>query len=259
MLPAIRQDEYLYEIPQFGVEKDDVDDFMGQLRAFHGEFSEYFCRQEPRDHFFNYMSGRFGDLKRKTAEPIAIRTSGRSPVRARQRNLSHAIWDEPGILRKYHETVRTEMGAPDGVLIFDESGFVKKGKNSAGVARQYCGTVGKVENCQVGVFAAYASRHGYALVNKRLFIPERWFGDDYDERRKKCEIPPDTVFKTKPELAAEMLREAYHRQRIPFRYITGDTVYGKSPVFVEAADSCAGVTYMPAVPPIPGYGSVSRL
>ncbi|GBC62563.1 hypothetical protein DENIS_3535 [Desulfonema ishimotonii] len=130
MLPAIRQEEYLYEIPQFSVGKDDVEDFMGELRAFHGEFSEYFCRQEPRDHFFNYMSGRFGDLKRKTAEPIAIRTSGRSSVRGMQRNLSHAIWDEPGILRKYHEMVRAEMGDPDGVLIFDESGFVKKGKDS---------------------------------------------------------------------------------------------------------------------------------
>ncbi|GBC62565.1 hypothetical protein DENIS_3537 [Desulfonema ishimotonii] len=119
--------------------------------------------------------------------------------------------------------------------------------------------MGKVENCQVGVFAAYASRHGYALVNKRLFIPEKWFGDDFGERRGKCEIPSDTVFKTKPELAAEMLREAYCRERIPFRYITGDTVYSKSSAFTEAADSCVGVTYMPEVPPIPGYGSVSRL
>jgi SRSO17 transposase len=89
-------------------------------------------------------------------------------------------------------------GAPDGVLMFDETGFVKKGKDSAGVARQYCGSLGKVENCQVGVFAGYASRQGYALVDTRLFLPELWFGTDHTAKRAKCKVPEAVTFQTKP-------------------------------------------------------------
>ena len=85
--------------------------------------------------------------------------------------------------------VAEEMGTDDGVVIFDESGFVKKGKDSVGVARQYCGPLGKVENSQVGVFAGYASRQGYALVDQRLFLPEAWFGEAYEARRRKCRAP----------------------------------------------------------------------
>src|SRR6266446_9748615 len=95
--------------------------------------------------------------------------------------------------------VTAEMGDPEGVFMFDESGFVKKGKESVGVARQYCGTRGKVDNSQVGVFAAYASRHGYALVDTRLFLPEQWFSEDYKDRRDKCNVPDDVTFHTKPQ------------------------------------------------------------
>jgi SRSO17 transposase len=100
------------------------------------------------------------------------------------------------MLRTYHRLVHDDMGAPEGVVIFDESGFPKKGHDSVGVARQYCGALGKVENCQVGVFAAYASRHGYALVDKRLFMPEAWFMGLSAARRTKCEVPEDTGFQT---------------------------------------------------------------
>jgi len=88
--------------------------------------------------------------------------------------------------------------------MFDESGFVKKGTESVGVARQYCGTLGKVENSQVGVFAAYASRQGYALVDTRLFMPAHWFAEDYKNRRDKCNVPEDVTLHTKPQLAVEM-------------------------------------------------------
>ena len=91
------------------------------------------------------------------------------------------------------------------MLIFDETGFVKKGNGSAGVARQYCGPLGKVENCQVGVFAGYATRHGYALVDQRLFLPEVWFSEAYGARRRKCQVPDELTFQSKPQLAAAML------------------------------------------------------
>jgi SRSO17 transposase len=93
------------------------------------------------------------------------------------------------VLETYHRLVQDEMGEPDGVLLIDETGFAKKGQDSVGVARQYCGILGKVENCQVGVFAAYASRQGYALVDKRLFLPEPWFSGAYTARRTKCKVP----------------------------------------------------------------------
>jgi SRSO17 transposase len=108
-------------------------------------------------------------------EPIALAVEG-GRIRSLQRFLSETVWDEGQRRWNYHQLVADEFGEADGVLMFDESAFVKKGKDSAGVARQYCGTLGKVENCQVGVFAGYASRQGYVLVDQRLFLPEVWFG-----------------------------------------------------------------------------------
>ncbi|MDY6827713.1 MAG: IS701 family transposase, partial [Bacillota bacterium] len=131
---------------------------------------------------------------------------------------------------------------------FDESGFVKKGRESIGVAKQYCGTIGKIENCQVGVFAAYASENGYALVDKRLFIPEKWFTDDHSSRRKKCTLPQETVFRTKPQLAIEMLATIHKENVLPFKYVLADSLYGASPEFIAAVEGLAGKTYFVSVP-----------
>ena len=136
------------------------------------------------------MVGQFSKLERKSIEPMALQVEG-GTIRGMQRFISDVLWDEEQMRWNYHQLVADEMGDPDGVLMFDETGFVKKGKDSVGVARQYCGTLGKVENCQVGVFAGYASRHGYALVDKRLFLPEAWLTDAYAARRTKCNVPDD--------------------------------------------------------------------
>jgi len=167
-------------------------------------------------------------------------------VRALQFFISDVAWNEKRILSKYHSMVNEDFGDSEGVLIFDESGFVKKGEDSAGVARQYCGNIGKVDNCQVGVFAAYASRHGYCLLNSRLFVPEKWFGEDYRERRRKCRFPRDLQFKTKPQLASELLKEIRQDGSVPFRYIVADSLYGGSPEFIRAAEE-AGVPYFVSV------------
>ena len=108
------------------------------------------------------MVGQYSPLARKSIEPMALAVEG-GRIRSLQRFLSETVWDEEQMRWNYHQLVADELGEPDGVLMFDESGFVKKGKDSAGVARQYCGTLGKVENCQVGGFAGYASRQGYVL------------------------------------------------------------------------------------------------
>ena len=217
MLPEIRNEEHLFSIPKFTVSGDDVKNFINELKGFHEVFSDCFHRSESRGHFFRYMVGQFSELERKSIEPIALNVEDGN-VRPMQRFISDAQWDDNKILNKYHSLVNEDMGTADGVLIFDESGFLKKGDDSIGVGKQYCGNIGKVENCQVGVFAAYASPYGYALLDKRLFIPEKWFLDDYQIRREKCKLPEDTEFKTKPQLAVQMLNNIVEEEIIPFKY-----------------------------------------
>ena len=247
MLPASRRDEHLYPVPKFDIDKSDVKDFINELKGFHEQFFDSFHRSESREHFFNYMAGQFSDLERKSIEPIALAVEDGN-VRAMQRFISVAQWDDANILSKYRSLVNDDLGSPDGAVIFDESGFLKKGQESIGVARQYCGTAGKVDNCQVGVFAAYVSESGYSLVDKRLFIPEQWFTDEYSARREKCNLPEDTVFRTKPQLAAEMLQAIHEEKILPFKYILGDSVYGISPEFIGAVEGIPGTTYMVSIP-----------
>jgi SRSO17 transposase len=247
MLPTIRCDEYLYSVPKFDLAKDDVKEFMNELKGFHEQFADCFQRSESREHFFNYMAGQFSPLERKSIEPIALAIKDAN-VRSMQRFVSDAPWDDNKMIVNYRNIVNDDIGSPDGALIFDESGFVKKGQDSIGVARQYCGTIGKVDNCQVGVFAAYASEHGYTLVDKRLFIPEQWFTETYSRRRVKCKLPEDAVFRTKPQLAVEMLNAISQEGILPFKYILADSIYGISPEFIQAAEAIHGTTYFVSIP-----------
>ena len=247
MLPEIRQTDYLYEVPKFELNRDDILGFAEELKGFHENFVDCFHRSESRDNFFRYMSGQFSQLERKSIEPIAIAVEG-GKIRAMQRFVSDAPWDDDKIEHKYRSLINEDLGHPDGAIIFDESGFVKKGDDSIGVARQYCGTVGKVDNCQVGVFAAYTSAYGYALIDKRLYIPEQWFTEEYSERRKKCKLPFGVKFKTKPQLAVDMLQDIAKQEQIPFRYVLADSVYANSPEFVEAVEALIRVTYLLQVP-----------
>ena len=198
MLPACRTEGEGFSLPTFDLVPSDVEGFMAELWEFQSTFHDCFARSEPRTHFFDYMVGQFSKLERKSIEPIALGVEG-GTVRGMQRFLSDVHWDEEQMRWNYHQLVANTMGDAHGVLIFDETGFAKKGQHSVGVARQYCGTLGKVENCQVGVFAAYASRQGYALVDKRLFLPESWFDDVYAARRSACQVPKDLTFQTKPQ------------------------------------------------------------
>jgi SRSO17 transposase len=131
-----------------------------------------------------------------------------------QRFIRDVSWDEEQMRWNYPQLVADTLGAPDGVLIFDETGFAKKGAHSVGVARQYCGSLGNVEHCQVGVCAAYASRQGYALVEKRLFLPEDWCNDTHAARRVACQVPQDLTCHTKPQLAAAMLQAGPNIEKV---------------------------------------------
>ena len=193
------------------------------------------------------MVGQCSKLERQSIEPMALKVEG-GTIRGLQRFISDVVWDEAQMRWNYHQLVAEEMGDPDGVLMFDETGFVKKGKDSVGVARQYCGTLGKVENCQVGVFAGYASRHGYALVDQQLFLPEVWWTDAYAARRTRCNVPPALTFQSKPQLAAAMLQAIAHEGLLPFKYVVADCLYGNSPDFLAAVDTCVGITTFVAIP-----------
>ena len=247
MLPACRTSGESFAIPTFDLVPSDVEEFLEELWEFQSAFHDCFARSEPRAHFFDYMMGQFSKLERKSIEPMALQVEG-GTIRGLQRFLSDVRWDEEQMRWNYHQLVADELGEPDGVLMFDETGFVKKGKDSVGVARQYCGTLGKVENCQVGVFAGYASRQGYALVDKRLFLPEEWFSNAYATRRTTCHVPQELAFQRKPQLAAAMLHTLRQEGLLPFKYVVADCLYGNSPDFLDAVDACVGVTTFVAIP-----------
>jgi SRSO17 transposase len=159
MLPACRTEGTEETRPPFTLAHGDVEGFLHELRGFQEAFRECFTRREPREHFCRDMVGQLSPLERKSIKPMALEVDGGN-VRGMQRFMSDDIWDEAQMRRIYHQLVYDDMGDPAGVVIVDESGFAKKGQDSVGVARQYGGTLGTVENCQVGVLAAYASRHG---------------------------------------------------------------------------------------------------
>jgi SRSO17 transposase len=247
MLPACRTDSEGFAIPIFDLTPPDVEGLLEELWEFQSNFHDCFPRSEPRAHFFDYMVGQLSPLERKSIEPMALHVQG-GTVRGLQRFLSDVPWDEEHMRWTYHQLVADTMGDPEGVLMVDETSFVKKGKESVGVARQYCGTLGKVENCQVGVFAGYASRQGYALVDQRLFLPEAWFTDAYAARRTRCNVPTALTFQSKPQLAAAMVQAIAHEGLLPFKYVVADCLYGQSPDFLDALDACVGVTTFVAIP-----------
>jgi SRSO17 transposase len=246
MLPRCRTAGDPFVIPAFDVQVRAVEGFMDELQEFQRVFHDCFARSEARAHGLDSMVGQYSPLARKSIEPMARAVEG-SRSRGLQRLLSETVWDEEQMRWNSHQLVADELGELDGVLRCDESGFVKKGKDSAGGARQYCGTLGKVENCQVGVFAGYASRQGYGLVDHRLFLPEVWFGPAYATRRAKCQVPDERRLQTKPQWAAAMLQSLRPEGILPFRYIVADSVSGKSPELLAALDACVGATALVAL------------
>jgi SRSO17 transposase len=246
MLPVCRTAGEGFAIPTFDLVPSDVEGFMEELWEFQSAFHDCFARSESRAHFFDYMVGQCSKLERKSIEPMALHVEG-GTIRGLQRFISDVHWDEAQMRWNYHQLVANALGDPEGILMFDETGFVKKGKDSVGVARQYCGTLGKVENGQVGVFAGYASRQGYALVDKRLFLPEMWWTDAYTARRARCNVPEELTFQSKPQLAAAMLQAMAHEGLLPFKYVVADCLYGNSPEFLDAVDACVGVTALVAI------------
>ena len=196
--------------------------WMAELEVLHLSIARRFSRSEPRRRALSYLKGLTGGLERKNGWQMA-EAAGEGTPDGMQGLLNLADWDAALVRDDLRGYVVENLGEQDGVLIVDETGFLKKGTKSVGVQRQYSGTAGKKENCQIGVFLCYASKKGAAFVDRALYLPRSWAEDA--ERRTEAGIPQEIRFATKPELAVRMLERAFDAG-VPARWVTGDSVYG---------------------------------
>jgi SRSO17 transposase len=201
-----------------------------------------FVRAEPRARVRRYVAGLTAGLERKNGWTLAEEAGEVSPD-GMQRLLRRAGWDVDGVRDDVRDYVMGHLGGRDGVLIADETGFIKKGARSAGVQRQYSGTAGRTENCQIGVFLAYASQHGHALIDRELYLPQSWTDDP--GRCRAAGIPRDVEFATKPAQAQAMIARAIEAD-VPFAWFTGDEVYGQAK-WLQAWLQERGVFYVMAI------------
>ena len=181
-----------------------------------------FRRPEPRRRALEYLRGLLSPVERKNGWQLAEQAGEATPDGV-QRLLYNYRWDADLVRDDLRDYVVEHLGDADGVLVVDETGFLKKGGKSVGVQRQYSGTAGRIENCQVGVFLAYAGAKGRTLLDRDLHLPQVWAQDR--ERREEAGVPEDAVFRTKPQLAQLMLERAAD-SGVPFSWFTGDEVYG---------------------------------
>lgn len=196
-----------------------------QLTRFMERYLPQFYRKEQAGNAVLVVEGLLSDLERKTCEPIARRKGvPRKPV---QFFVGQGKWDDEAVMAELRRHVAEELGDVQGVLILDPSAFPKKGTASCGVQRQWCGRLGKIENCQVGVFLGYATARGQALVDRRLFLPEEWAQDA--QRRALTQVPQAIAFQTKLQIGLEMLRT--HGAELPHGWVTGDDEFGRSAAF----------------------------
>lgn len=201
-----------------------------------------FGRKDLRLRAEAYLRGLLGRVERKNSWQLAEALGDATPYGV-QRLLGRARWDADAVRDDLRAYVVERLGEPDGVLIIDETGFLKKGDKSAGVQRQYSGTAGRIENCQIGVFLAYRSAHGAAFLDRALYLPRSWIDDP--ARCREAGIPEDVAFATKPELARAMLRRAL-KSGVPARWATADEVYGSDSKFRRLLEE-SGLSYVVAV------------
>jgi SRSO17 transposase len=198
---------------------------LERLKTFLTPFVACLTGSEQQRHVGEYVSGLFSDVKRKNAETIAYFHD--QDRQAMQKFIGQSPWDDRPMIGELVRQIGAEIGEADGVLVFDPSAFRKQGKESVGVARQWCGRFGKIDNCQVGVYLAYVSREEHALADVRLYLNEEWAKDR--RRRIKCGVPCEIRFRTRHALALNMLAE--HAKTLPHAWIAGDDEMGRSSAF----------------------------
>ena len=200
----------------------DIDEWSDDLDQLHQRIASRFGREEVRTRSLRFLAGLLGRVERKNGWQLAEHVGEKSPD-GMQRLLSAAKWDADVVRDDLRDYVVEHLGDPEGILVVDETGFLKKGTKSVGVKRQYSGTAGKIENCQIGVFLAYASPKGHGFIDRELYLPKEWAEDK--DRRQEAGVPAEVEFATKPQLAKRMLGRAFAAGIRP-AWVTGDEVYG---------------------------------
>lgn len=236
---------------QAGPNPGEISGWYQRLHQLHARLRPYFARREVHEHTLGYLQAVLSDVPRKNGWQIAEQAREAHPY-GMQRLLSQAVWDQDGCRDELRTLVRQSLlasaapapQAPFPVLVLDESGFPKRGRHSAGVAAQYCGVSGQVENCQVGVFLSYVTALGHALIDRELYLPQDWCADP--ARRQEVHIPDTLRFQTKPELGQRMIART-QAAGLPIGWVVADTVYGHSPD-LRAFLQQQGFSYALAVP-----------
>ncbi len=227
------------------LDQADVDRVAASLAAFHAQFAPLFGRKEAQRRSEQYLRGLLvQQTDRRNAENVAETIEGATP-RALQRLLTEAPWATEPVIDRLQAYLGARLNTPEGIFVLDESGFPKQGRRSVGVARQYCGALGKVGNCQLGVFLAYASARGHALVDKRLYLPPPWTDDP--ARCRAAGVPAEIGAQSTAELGLAMLRQARTAGHLQGHWVAGDDAYGKVPTLRDAL-AAEGWTYVLDVP-----------
>jgi SRSO17 transposase len=204
------------------VEVKEVESWAEGLEELHARIAPRFARSEQRGRVLAYLKGLLSPTQRKNGWQLAEQAGEKNPDGI-QRLLNNALWDADAVRDDLRQYVVEHLGEEQAVLVVDETGFLKKGNKSVGVKRQYSGTAGRIENCQIGVFVAYASSKGHTLLDRELYLPKDWAEDE--ERRKEAGVPQEVQFATKPQLARKMLERALE-SGVPCKWVTADEIYG---------------------------------
>lgn len=215
--------------PEFNMTEQDVEQFLDEMRQYTELFKPAFLRIEQLEWSKVYLRGLLGDASRKNIERIALELNEK--VRSLQHFMGQSLWKTEPVIAIHQRLIAETLGEADGVVLIDESGVVKQGDDSVGVAAQYCGSVGKVANSQVGVYLGYASRKGYSLIEGQLFMPETWFDEQHTSKWAANGVPKALKSQTKPEIGLELLRRTITRGSLPFQWVAADELYGDSPAF----------------------------
>lgn len=215
--------------PECNLTEQDIEQFLEEMTGYIDMFRPAFQRAEQMEWSKAYLRGLLGDTPRKNVERMALDWG--DTARSMQHFIGQSPWKPEPVTVIHQRLVAETLGEEDGVALIDESGVVKQGDDSVGVTAQYCGSVGKVANSQVGVYLGYASRKGYSLIEGQLFMPESWFDDDHADKRMACGVPEEVQPKTKPEMGLELLQRAIRRGGLPFAWVAADELYGDSPAF----------------------------
>jgi len=236
--------------PKMDLAIQDIAHLVEELHAYHAIYSPLFQRREQREAAHASLQGLLATLPRKSIEPMVLAVDGVAPkaVRAMQSFISEGQWNDERLLHQHWKEVEVDLGAAEGVLMVDGSDVPKQGSHAVGVKRQYCGELGKRANCQAGVFVGSGSSQGYTVLDRRLYVPTEWLTDEaYAERRTQCGLPPDLTFKTKPELAQEMLAAVVQSQALRCRWVVADEAFGGNPAFLDGVAGL-GLWYFAEVP-----------